>query len=98
MNLTLGEVVKIFLILALSAYAGFAARGIADPEGARKVLENAGYTEITTGKNEWFACGGDGDIFNTAFTARTSPTTTAAGVVCRGFLLKRSTIRFNVMD
>lgn len=62
-------------------------------EDARRALTSAGYTNISTGGYDWFACGGD-DTYATKFTATNPAGNRVNGVVCSGLLFKSATIRF----
>lgn len=81
---------------ALAVVAGVAAlltTACTDPDGARKTLEGAGYTNITTGGYAAWSCSDD-DNYATEFTA-TGPTgLPVKGAVCRGLWMKNATIRF----
>jgi hypothetical protein len=69
------------------------ASGCTRPEGAKRVLEGAGYTNVTAGGFGWLSCHKD-DWFRTKFVA-TGPTgNPVSGCVCEGLLFKNSTIRF----
>ena len=66
-----------------------------DPSKAVTVLENQGYSEIEINESPiLFSCGKD--FFGNAFKA-TNPAGNkiVSGYVCRGLLLKGSTIRFD---
>jgi hypothetical protein len=81
---------KFFLIAVTCVVLG----ACSDPPGATKTLEDAGYTNVQTHGHSWFACSKD-DTYATSFTA-TGPTGhPVEGAVCRGFLFKNATIRFN---
>jgi len=67
--------------------------GCTEPEHAKKILEEQGYTQVETGGYGWFACSDD-DWFHTKFTALGMTGKPITGVVCSGLLFKNSTIRF----
>jgi hypothetical protein len=71
-------------ILALS--------GCTNPDNAKRVLEEQGYTQIEITGFEPFACD-ENDTFSTGFIAVNPFGKKVSGVVCSGFL-KNSTIRF----
>ena len=58
--------------------------GCTSDADARRVLEAAGYSEITLNGYGWFACSDD-DTFHTAFTAKGPTGVWVAGVVCSGW-------------
>ena len=64
-----------------------------DPEGAKRVLENQGYTNVEiTG---WKPFSGDkNDFYETGFRAKSPNGMTVEGTVTKGLLFKGSTIRF----
>lgn len=55
-----------------------------DEEGAQRILEKKGYTEITFNGYKWFACA-SADIFITEFKAKNFNGVSESGVVCSGF-------------
>lgn len=61
-----------------------------DPDKAKRVLEQDGFTDIELCGYSWFACGDD--FFKTCFKAKKS-NKEISGTVCSGFL-KDATIRF----
>lgn len=65
-----------------------------NPEGAKKALLDAGYTNVKTGGYDPFACG-ENDFYATKFSA-TSPNgkRKVTGCVCQG-VLKGKTIRLD---
>ena len=76
-----------FIALALLATA------CTDPDGARRALADAGYTDVRIGGYDVWGCD-DKDTFATAFEA-TGPTgRPVKGVVCNGFW-KGYTIRLH---
>lgn len=64
-----------------------------NPNGARRVLEQQGYTNIVITGWDAFACGED-DTFSTGFVATNPAGIKVRGVVCQGLIFKNSTIRF----
>ncbi len=56
--------------------------GYANPEGATKVLEEDGYTDITIKGRKFLGC--DREFYRTAFTANNSRGIPVSGVVCDG--------------
>lgn len=63
-----------------------------DAKTAKKVLNDAGFTEVQTNGYGWFGCGKD-DTFATEFVAKNQNGKTVKGVVCSGWF-KGGTIRF----
>lgn len=63
-----------------------------DAASTRATLHSAGYTDVTTGDYDWFACS-DSDAFSTTFTAKNPLGQTVSGVVCCGWT-KACTVRF----
>ncbi len=80
---------KFVMVAALLAVIA----GCTDPNGARRVLEASGFTEIEIGGFGWFTCG-NGDNFSTTFSAIGPSGKPVTGAVCRG-VLKNSTIRID---
>lgn len=66
--------------------------GCTDPNEARKVLQDNGYTDIRIGGYSWLGCS-ENDQFSTEFIAKGPTGRDVKGVVCSGWL-KGSTIRF----
>jgi hypothetical protein len=64
-----------------------------DNDGARNVLQGAGYTDINTTGYKWFGCG-EKDSYHTGFTAKGPTGVRVNGVVCCGMFFKGCTIRF----
>ncbi len=62
-----------------------------DEDGAKRTLENQGYTEVKAEGYSLFGCG-RGDAFRTEFTAKKGDRQ-IEGVVCKGLFLKGSTVR-----
>jgi hypothetical protein len=70
-----------------------ALRGCTDEDGARRVLQQNGYKDITiTGYR--FGMGGEHDTYVTGFEATSPSGSRVSGAVCSG-LFKGSTIRFD---
>lgn len=79
------KLLPVALLLALS--------GCSDPQGARKALEDNGYTNVRTNGYSFFMCG-ERDIYSTEFRATSPAGKDVSGAVCSG-ILKGSTIRFD---
>lgn len=62
-------------------------------DGSKRVLEQAGYTDVQTGGYDWLNCSED-DMFHTKFTAKGPTGKTVSGVVCNG-VFKGNTIRID---
>lgn len=84
---------KISNLLIVMGIAGIALNfvGCTRPDEARKVLGQAGYTDIKPGGYCVFCCSKD-DTFHTEFTAKGPTGQPVSGVVCSGWM-KGSTIR-----
>lgn len=68
--------------------------GCSNADGARRVLEAQGFTDIQTHGYALWGCGKD-DTWATKFSA-TGPTgKQVSGVVCAGLLFKGATVRFD---
>lgn len=80
----------LFCILAAALFS------CTDKDGARETLLNAGFKPISVGGYGWFS-GSKGDVFITKFKAYAPNDSTriVTGVVCKGLVLKSSTIRFD---
>ena len=65
--------------------------GCTDPIDAKRVLLDAGYSDVKAAGYDIFACG-EGDIYATKFTAKNPIGRPVSGTVCTG-LFKGSTIR-----
>lgn len=83
---------RIKLIALLFAATALAA--CSDNERARRVLEDAGYTNVRTTGWSAFGCSNDG-VYSTGFTATAVNGRSVSGVVCAGLLFRGSIIRFN---
>ncbi len=67
----------------LAIFALLAATSCTDESNARRVLEQAGYTDVTfTGLA--FDCGSD-EVYATGFRGKSPTRTTVAGAVCCGW-------------
>jgi len=67
--------------------------GCTDPQTARRVLTQNGYTDVRITGYNWLSCGRD-DTYHTGFIAKSPNGSTVEGTVCGGFFFKNSTIRF----
>lgn len=63
-------------------------------EDSKRVLENAGYTDIEIKGRAYFMCSED-DTYATAFQATAPNGRSVTGAVCCGFVGKACTIRFD---
>lgn len=79
---------RLWIAVALVALAG-----CTDPDGARRVLQSSGFSDIEIGGYGWFSCGND-DHFATTFRATGPSGAPVTGAVCRG-VFKNSTIRID---
>lgn len=64
-----------------------------DPDGARRIAEASGLTDVQTNGYAWFACGRD-DSFATRFRAKNPQGREVSGAVCSGWF-KNGTVRFD---
>ncbi len=79
---------KLFaMVLAMSL------AGCTDNDGARRALEDAGYSDIQVGGYALFSCS-DKDTFATKFTAKGPTHKPVSGAVCSGWF-KGKTIRLD---
>lgn len=66
-----------------------------EPEKAKRVLEDAGYTDVKTGGYAMWACS-EKDHFKTSFTAISHAIgRPVKGAVCSGLMFKNTTIRLD---
>lgn len=80
--------------LTLAAVA-LLATACVEPDKAKRVLEDAGYTNVTTGGYALWSCS-DKDFFATSFTATSRATgRIVTGAVCSGLMFKNTTIRLD---
>lgn len=84
------HLIKMLLVLALASTA----TACSDNEGAKRLLEKQGYTNVQTNGHSWFTCSKDDEV-TTSFTATSPSGHQVSGAVCRGFWAKGSTIRFD---
>lgn len=68
--------------------------GCTDPDGAKRVAEASGLTDVKPGGYRWFACSKD-DAYHTGFEATNAQGHRVSGVVCAGLFFKASTVRFD---
>lgn len=80
--------------LIITALLALALSGCTNPDSAKRVLEGAGYKNVTITGYKWLACSQD-DWYHTGFVAVGPTGIPAEGCVCEGILFKNSTIRFN---
>jgi hypothetical protein len=64
-----------------------------DPEGARRVLEKQGYSQIQITGYKFFGCS-KGDTYRTGFKATAPNGSYTSGVVCKGWF-KGNTVRLS---
>lgn len=83
---------KMTIVLLALLLAGCDA--LTHPESARKVLLDAGYSDVKFTGYDWFACSKD-DTYHTGFTAKGPTGRPVKGVVCEGVFFKASTIRLD---
>lgn len=63
------------------------------PTDATRALQSAGYTQISTGGFNVFACS-QYDFYHTSFSATNVLGKRVSGTVCSGLLFKSATVRF----
>jgi hypothetical protein len=83
----------VLVIVAFIALVIFSIRGCTDEQGARRVLEDNGYKNVTITGFRWWMKGKD-DIYSTGFEATAPSGNRVSGAVTRGWF-KGSTIRFD---
>ena len=67
--------------------------GCTNHDATVSTLESSGFTEIQTGKHDFFSCGQD-DFYATKFTATNPIGKKVKGTVCCGMIVKSCTVRF----
>jgi hypothetical protein len=68
--------------------------GMTDTDGAKRILSESGYSQISVTGYRWFTCDKH-DYFHTGFEA-TGPTGKhVSGTVCKGMIFKSSTVRLD---
>ena len=82
-------VIAIIFVFIIS----FALNSCTDEDGARRILQQNGYKDITITGSRWDMRGRD-DVYVTGFEATSPSGTRISGAVCRG-LFKGSTIVFD---
>ena len=68
--------------------------GCTQPDTARRVLADAGYSNVQMHGYDWFACGKD-DTYADKFTATGPSGRQVSGVVCAGLMFKGATVRLD---
>lgn len=76
-------------ILAVLAVSGCTT----DPNDAVRTARKAGFSDVTPGGVDWFACSED-DLEGRKFTGTNAKGEVVQGVVCCGFWFKNCTVRF----
>jgi hypothetical protein len=64
------------------------------PDHAKKILEDQGYTDVRMDGYDWLNCSKD-DVYHDKFTAKSPAGKKVSGVVCAGLLFKGATIRLD---
>lgn len=82
---------KTVMTLALAATM---LAGCTQTDDAVRVLESAGYTDVTLEGYDLFNCSDD-DFYKTKFRAKGPNGKPVSGVVCAGLLFKGATVRLN---
>lgn len=83
-------IILVFIVIMLVLVG---VNGCTNEVESRRVLSNAGYTDIVFTGWKPLSCG-EGDWYRTGFHATNSVGNQTSGVVCSGLLFKDSTIRF----
>ncbi len=81
------------IIIIVQITLSLAVQGCTNPEGAREVLEGAGYTNVKITGWHPFSCSSEDDMFATGFEAVGPTGKPVQGTVCEGLIFKDSTIR-----
>jgi len=84
--------ISLIIVCVMIAFTAFNMRGLKDPEGAKRVLEDQGYTHVNITGLRSFSCGGK-DLWRTGFKATNEAGRVIHGTVCTT-LFKSSNIRF----
>lgn len=93
-NTTFGQAVGGLIVVFIIIFVlSFSLRGCTDEEGAQRVLQQNGYTNITITGYRW-GMGGENDTYVTGFEATSPSGARVSGAVCSG-MFKGSTIRFD---
>lgn len=78
------------MILAMAMVIGTSI-GYANPESAKRVLADEGYTEVVIHGRKFFGC--DKDFYRTEFSAKNARGIPVSGVVCEGLISGESVIK-----
>jgi hypothetical protein len=79
-------------IIIMIAIIGLCFLGCTNSKGAKQLLEDEGFTDITITGYDFLACSKD-DFYHTGFIAKKNGKE-RRGTVCEGLFFKGSTIRF----
>jgi hypothetical protein len=83
----------IYLVILGGGALSIMHENVKSPPNTKRVLKEAGYTEVTlTGYKPW-ACGSDS--ISQGFTGKNRDGYQISGVVCSGLIAKATTIRTN---
>lgn len=85
--------ISLIIVCVMIGLTAFNMRGLKDVEGAKRVLEDQGYTHVNITGLRSFKCGGK-DLWRTGFKATNDAGRTVHGTVCTT-LFKSSNIRFD---
>uniref|UniRef100_A0AAU8KWQ5 Lipoprotein n=1 Tax=Serratia phage Kevin TaxID=3161161 RepID=A0AAU8KWQ5_9CAUD len=80
-----------FILVALGIAIAAALASCSDEEGATKILEKQGYTNVVTDGHAFFSCPKDYSV-TTKFEARAPNGQQVKGAVCRGYLFRNSIV------
>ncbi len=80
--------------LYMAAVVAILLIGCTDATNSKRILEDAGYTDVKMHGYDIFNCAKD-DAFHDKFTAKAPNGRSVSGAVCAGLLFKGSTIRLD---
>lgn len=83
---------SLIIVCFMISFIAFTMRGLKDPEGAKRVLEDQGYTHVNITGLRSFSCG-NRELWRTGFKAMNQAGRVVRGTVCTT-LFKSSNIRF----
>ena len=93
-NLTILLIVLILVAVGVMIGIGMSGNGLTDPESARRVLTESGYTDIQITGYRAFG-GSESDWYITEFRATSPNGNRVSGVVTKGAWRKGNTIRLD---
>jgi hypothetical protein len=81
---------KLLLVLSVLALL----TGCTNPNKAKNLLDDLGFTDIEITGYRWFACSKE-DLYHTGFIARGPSGKRISGTVCDGWILRNATVRYD---